>query len=140
MLSDYDLETVDVLINGKRWVYVAYICQQAVERQLKGMYVLYIGKEAPKTHNLNFLFARICECEPFRDCTPESELGSQINKCEDFLIDIMYYYMSDYPFSYKNIMSRFISEEKALELFNGTKKCVSFLRGLCESHTVTENE
>ena len=39
MLSNYDLETIETLIAGKRWVYVTYLCQQAIERQLKGMYV-----------------------------------------------------------------------------------------------------
>ena len=34
MLSDYDLGTIDALVQGERWVYVAYLCQQAVERQL----------------------------------------------------------------------------------------------------------
>ena len=27
MLSDYDLGTIDALIAGKRWVYVAFLCQ-----------------------------------------------------------------------------------------------------------------
>lgn len=34
MLSDYDLDTAEVLVDGKRWVYVAFMCQQAIERQL----------------------------------------------------------------------------------------------------------
>ena len=42
MLSDYDLGTIDALIQGERWVYVAYLCQQAMERQLKGMYVYFL--------------------------------------------------------------------------------------------------
>ena len=66
LLSDYDLNTIDCLIAGERWVYVAYLCQQAVERQLKGMYVYYINAEAPKTHNLSFLFKKVCDSEKFR--------------------------------------------------------------------------
>lgn len=59
MLADYDLETVKVLINGGRWVYVTFLCHQAMERQLKGMYVYYTDKEAPKTHNISFLLRKL---------------------------------------------------------------------------------
>ncbi|MEG1742727.1 MAG: HEPN domain-containing protein, partial [Clostridia bacterium] len=128
--SNYDLETIDVLIKGERWVYVAYVCQQAVERQLKGLYVRYTDKEAPKTHNLNFLFAKICECAGFSESA--KSLEPKILELEDFLVDIMFYYMSDYPFSYKNIMNRFIDKNKALELYEKTKLNINLLRGLCE--------
>ena len=33
MLSNYDLDTTDCLVAGERWVYVAYLCQQALERR-----------------------------------------------------------------------------------------------------------
>ena len=39
MFSDYDLGTLDSLVAGQRWVYVAVLCPQATERQPKGMYV-----------------------------------------------------------------------------------------------------
>ena len=65
MLADYDLETARVLIEAKRWVYVAYMCHQALERQLKGMYVYYSDKEAPKSHNLPFLFDKLQGCSGF---------------------------------------------------------------------------
>lgn len=65
MLSDYDLGTIDPLVTGKRWVYVAYLCQQAIERQLKGMYVYYMDDEPPKTHNVNYLFTKVISCPAF---------------------------------------------------------------------------
>lgn len=128
MLSDYDLGTIDCLIRGERWVYVAYLCQQAVERQLKGMYVYYMGVEAPKTHNLNFLFKKVYESEKFRQEADAARFDEHRAEAEDFLIDLMFYYMSDYPFSYKNISSRFVGRELALELFEKTKQTVKWLR------------
>ncbi len=127
LLADYDLETIDVLIEGRRWVYVVSLCQQAVERQIKGMYVYCCNTEAPKTHNVNFLFSKVAgQLEP---STPEARRFKEgRNDCEDFLVDVMYYYMSDYPFSYKNISSRFVEREVALELYEKTKSQIAWLR------------
>lgn len=128
LLSDYDLGTIDCLIAGERWVYVAYLCQQAVERQLKGMYVYYNNAEAPKTHNLNFLFNKVTGSEKFKQEADTERLKEHRTQAEDFLIDLMFYYMSDYPFSYKNISARFVGKELALELFEKTKETVKWLR------------
>lgn len=128
MLSDYDLGTVDCLVAGKRWVYVAYLCQQALERQLKGMYVYYNDAEAPKTHNVNFLFNKVVSCEKFAKEIDNARFAERRNECEDFLADAMFYYMSDYPFSYKNITSRFVDERIALELREKTLDFVAWLR------------
>ncbi len=128
MLSDYDLGTIDCLIAGERWVYVAYLCQQAVERQLKGMYVYYNNAEAPKTHNLNFLFKKVVDSEKFQQEADAERLSEHRTEAEDFLIDLMFYYMSDYPFSYKNISSRFVGRELALELYAKARSTVDWLR------------
>ncbi len=128
MLSDYDIETIDCLVAGERWVYVAFLCQQAVERQLKGMYVYYNNAEAPKTHNVNFLFSKIQNEAKFLSHPEIERFESGKTECEDFLIDVMFYYMSDYPFSYKNIMNRFVNKENALALFEKTKYMLAWLR------------
>lgn len=128
MLSDYDLGTIDSLIGGERWVYVAYLCQQAVERQLKGMYVYFMDAEPPKSHNVNFLFSRLTGNQAFRNEVDMTRFEERKNECEDFLVDIMFYYMSDYPFSYKNIANRFVNRAVALDLYEKTKEMVRWLR------------
>ena len=128
MLSDYDLGTIDALIQGQRWVYVAYLCQQAVERQLKGMYVYFMEAEPPKTHNVNFLFSKITSSEAFRTQTDQTRLEERKNECEDFLMDVMFYYMSDYPFSYKNITNRFVDRALAMELHQKTVQMIAWFR------------
>ena len=128
MLSDYDMGTIDALVAGKRWVYVAFLCQQATERQLKSMYVYYLDAEPPKTHNVNFLFSKIIESEQFLSEADQARFEERREGCENFLVDVMFYYLSDYPFSYKNIASRFVDEKLALELFEKTKDYVLWLR------------
>ncbi len=138
MLSDYDLGTIDALIAGKRWVYVAFLCQQAAERQLKAMYVYYIKSEPPKTHNVNFLFSKIVDAEAFKAEADMEKFDSRRNECEDYLMDVMFYYMSDYPFSYKNIKSRFVNRELALELHRKTQDFVLWLRGFLPKIEIPE--
>lgn len=133
MLSDYDLGTIDALIAGKRWVYVAYLCQQAAERQLKAMYVYFLDEEPPKTHNVNFLFSKVTESEAFRAYADAARLEARRNDCEDFLMDVMFYYMSDYPFSYKNISSRFVDEALARGLYIKAREFIAWLRGFLPS-------
>lgn len=128
MLSDYDLGTIDALIAGERWVYVAYLCQQAAERQLKGMYVYYMDVEAPKTHNVNFLFNKMVTSPEFTGQVDMERFNERRAECEDFLVDAMFYYMSDYPVSYKNIKTRFVDKPLALELYGRTKDYIAWLR------------
>lgn len=128
MLSNYDLETIDCLIMGERWVYVAYLCQQAMERQLKGMYVYYNDAESPKTHNSNFLFTKVTNSQKFLEQVDQELFATRKEEVEDFLVDLMFYYMSDYPFSYRNIMNRFVKKELALDLFEKTKDTIAWLR------------
>ena len=43
-------------------------------------------------------------------------------------MDVMFYYMSDYPFSYKNIATRFVDSALANELHQKTLLFVAWLR------------
>ena len=133
MLVDYDMETIDVLIKGNRWVYVTYLCHQAMERQLKGMYVYYVGKEAPKSHNLDFLFNKILAAKDFQAQVDKDILGKGQKECKEFLVEAMFYYMSDYPFSYKNIMTRFVGESTATKLYDTTREMINWMRSLQQS-------
>ena len=77
---------------------------------------------------MNFLFSKIVGSEAFHSQTDSARLEARKNECEDFLMDVMFYYMSDYPFSYKNITNRFVDRSLALELHEKTKDFVSWLR------------
>lgn len=130
MLSDYDIETAKVLVDAKRWVYVTYMCEQSVERLLKGLYVYYSGKEAPKSHNVNYLINALTKMELFGLKTDLDAFRKTKAGYDDFFADLIYYYMSDYPFSYKKIMDRFVSEEIAVEIYGKTKEVLQWLKSL----------
>lgn len=130
MLSDYDIETAAVLVKEKRWLYVSFLCEQSIERILKGMYVFYCGKEAPKSHNVNYLLTKISHNPLFLSKVDMEAFDEKLKTYENFFYDLVFYYISDYPFSYQKIMDRFIDEATAIEIYNKTLEVRCWLQDL----------
>ena len=57
--AEYDLKTVDVMFHGRRYIYAIFMCHLALEKALKGLYVIRFKELAPKTHNLIYLAEKI---------------------------------------------------------------------------------
>jgi HEPN domain-containing protein len=55
-IAEYDLATAEAMLKTGRYLYVGFMCHQAIEKILKAYYQLVKGKMPPKTHNLLFLF------------------------------------------------------------------------------------
>jgi len=51
-LAEYDLQTAQAMLQTERYLYVAFTCQQAVEKILKAIYVKENQQTPPYTHNL----------------------------------------------------------------------------------------
>jgi HEPN domain-containing protein len=53
-LADYDMETAKVMLKGKRYLYVGFMCHQTIEKALKAVIAAKCaeGKMPPKTHHL----------------------------------------------------------------------------------------
>lgn len=56
-LAEYDLVTAEAMLQTERYLYVAFMAQQAIEKMLKACYVKYCGSTPPHTHNLLRLIA-----------------------------------------------------------------------------------
>ena len=54
-LAEYDLVTAKVMFDGKRYLYVGFMCHQVIEKVLKGCYVGIYEDTPPYTHNLTTL-------------------------------------------------------------------------------------
>ena len=54
-IAEYDLETAKVMLEGKRFLYVGFMCHQVTEKILKGYYVARKNDNPPYTHNPNYL-------------------------------------------------------------------------------------
>jgi len=54
-LSDYDLETAEAMLQTGRYLYVGFMCHQAIEKVLKAYFQHIRDSVPPKTHNLRLL-------------------------------------------------------------------------------------
>lgn len=51
-LAQYDLKSAEAMLEGRRYLYVGFMCHQTIEKALKGLYVQEHTKVPPPIHNL----------------------------------------------------------------------------------------
>ncbi len=112
--AEYDLETARVMLDTARYLYVAYMCQQAVEKLLKAL-IAQQNKENLPIHNLN----RLVAIAKIRD---ELSTGQF-----DFLAELTPYYIEARYGDYKQSLSEIISKEKAIEVYNKAEEIFQWL-------------
>jgi len=112
--SKYDLDTAKVMLDTGRYLYVAYMCQQTIEKILKAI-IAHHGRENFPIHNLN----RLAELASIK-----SELNSdQFN----FLAELTPYHIEARYGDYKESLSEIISEEKARQVYEKTQEIHAWL-------------
>jgi len=112
--SKYDLDTAKVMLDTGRYLYVAYMCQQTVEKMLKAIIAQY-GKENFTIHNLN----RLAEISSFsNDLTSE-----QFN----FLAELTPYHIEARYGDYKESLSEIINDKEAEQVYRKTKGIYKWL-------------
>jgi HEPN domain-containing protein len=52
-IAEYDLRTAEAMFETGRWLYVVFMCQQAIEKLCKGLYVLYVDDNVPHVHTIS---------------------------------------------------------------------------------------
>ncbi|GAB6107417.1 HEPN domain-containing protein [Fusibacter bizertensis] len=113
----YDLATAEAMFSSGRYLYVAFMCQQSIEKLVKGIYVFHFDEEAPRTHNIWILITRLIE-----ENKMDNQLKSYILNNKLYFADLTYYYISErYP-SYKETLSSRLSKENASNLLTLTKE------------------
>ena len=100
-----------------RWLYVVFMCQQAVEKLVKGLYVLYVDDNVPKTHNIRVLI------EKFENLLPEAVTDDRYDLFEDLTI----HYLNGRYADYKQKMSERLDEQAATSFYNQTKEVFAWL-------------
>lgn len=50
-IADYDLETAEAMYSTRRWLYVAFMCHQVIEKTLKAYWCGTMPDDPPYTHN-----------------------------------------------------------------------------------------
>jgi HEPN domain-containing protein len=54
-LSDYDLETAEAMLSTERFLYVGFMCHQAIEKIFKAHYCSSSDEPPPYSHNLSYI-------------------------------------------------------------------------------------
>jgi HEPN domain-containing protein len=116
-VAQYDLQTAEAMLTTGRWLYVAFMCQQSVEKLVKGLYILYLDDNVPRTHSIETI------AERFRDKLP-SEIPQ--NYLDLFVTLSSCYFNNRYP-EYKDKWSSQIKEPEAKALFSQTQEVFAWL-------------
>jgi HEPN domain-containing protein len=112
--SQYDLDTAKVMLDTGRYLYVAYMCQQTIEKILKAI-IAQQGKENFPIHNLN----RLAELASIK-----SELNpEQFN----FLAELTPYHIEARYGDYKESLSEIIGKKKAQQVYKTTQEIHAWL-------------
>ena len=113
--ADYDLETAASLLKSRRYLYVAFMCQQAVEKILKS-YLSFQGKTPPFVHSL----PRLAEAA--------SLLKDLSADFQQLLADLNPYYIKARYGEYKDALAKVCQEKQAKAFLSKTKDFSQWLK------------
>jgi HEPN domain-containing protein len=114
-LARYDLETASAMLASGRYLYVAFTCQQAIEKLLKAFFVKTNNCTPPYTHNL----LKLCEETGLMAQLSEEQLGFIERLCS-------YYIQSRYTEELQRL-SASLTKEKASSLHLDTGELFKWL-------------
>jgi HEPN domain-containing protein len=101
--AQYDLETADAMYKSGRWLYVVFSCEQSIEKLVKGLYVLYHGKDAQKNHDIRTIFLEFSD-----KLTVPVEEATLV-----FFSRLSAFYLNTRYTDYKQKLSAVVSKESA---------------------------
>jgi HEPN domain-containing protein len=111
------------------------MCQQAMEKIVKGLHVLFVGEEPQKTHNIALLFTQLLETERFRNCRTQPGFEDSTIRYIPFFVRLLAFYItSRYP-SYKERVATMLDRSEAADILATTKEAHEWLTSLSKSLT-----
>jgi HEPN domain-containing protein len=118
--AQYDLDTAEAMFSSGRWFYVVFMCQQALEKLVKGLYTVYIDDNVPKVHNIKTIFERF-----------DDKLAIQVNQEVYRVFDILsgYYLGSRYP-DFMNDLTTCVNKDDAGHILQKAKEIFQWLQTL----------
>lgn len=113
-IADYDLETAKAMLQSARYLYVVFMCQQAIEKVIKALYVNILDAEPPRSHNLAFIFNKL-------------GIGASTETLELFNKLSAHYISNRYP-EYKNKLSTLLDKDQTEEYITKTEETYKWLK------------
>ena len=116
-IAQYDLDVAKSMLKNEHWLYVVFMCQQSIEKLVKGLYSYYMPDAPPHLHNIKTIAARI---------EPNLPMPIPSDKM-DFFDDLAAYYLNNrYP-DYMSKLSSQISETEAADVMTKTMEIFTWL-------------
>jgi HEPN domain-containing protein len=118
-----DILTAEVLCNSGRWLYVGFLCHQAVEKLIKAYWFAAREDEPMYLHN-HFRLLEGCGLKP------------QLTDAQRRFLEIMspMYIAGRYP-EYKNQVARMLNEKGSIYLIEQTKEFRQWILQECSAVT-----
>ena len=115
-LSDYDLETAQAMLEKGRFLYVGFMCHQAIEKILKAMVTQVTGVLPPYTHNLSHL-------------AKDAELLDRLTEDQEEFLDLLepLHIEARYP-SHKERLLISLTQEKCDQLIDQTQELQKWVK------------
>ncbi len=115
-IADYDLQTAKAMLTSGRYLYVVFMCQQAMEKTIKALYIQLFDTEPPRSHNLAFLFDKLGKV-----ISPETVA---------FFNTLSAHYLNNrYP-EYTHKLSSSLDEQRAQDALQNTEETYVWLKSL----------
>jgi HEPN domain-containing protein len=131
-VSEYDLDTARAMYESGRYLYVAFTCQQSIEKITKGLFTLFTSKEPPRIHNIWQIFRALKKEYELESVLDIESFNSELNKHKFFFAELLSYYISGrYP-TYKESISTSIDTEKAKLLLSTTEEVFEWIKSLSQ--------
>lgn len=115
-MSDYDFDTAKAMLETKRYLYVAFMCHQTIEKVLKAYWSSVLEEPPLKIHSLS----RLAEKSGL-DKDMSEEQTDFIDELEPLNIE------ARYP-SYKERLMRSLSHNRCKELIEQTDKLRTWIK------------
>lgn len=117
-IAEYDLKTAKIMFEGKRYVYVGFMCHQSIEKILKALYTKLKNETPPFTHNLLFLSD---------ECGLLNKMGNLkinfLNSLQPLNIE------ARYP-AYKDFLYKKLNRSKTEEILRNSKSFFKWIKNM----------
>lgn len=114
--ADYDYATAADLMKSRRWIYVAFMCHQTLEKTIKAYYTQHMPDDPPYIHNLT----RLAEKSGLYELMTE-EQKSFVDAVTPMNIE------ARYP-DYKSLLAASLNEEVCQELMANTQSLQQWIK------------
>jgi len=116
-IAQYDLKTAQAMYKTGRWLYVVFLCQQAIEKLCKGLYLLFIDDDIPRIHDINSLITKFVDKLPEPIDDDKRLLFAKLSA---------FYLNNRYP-EYKERLSMSLNKKEARDILKKTREVFKWL-------------